>query len=237
MLSGSQHLSPTTRRSTARNVDEPGNARAYVYGAGGHSQVIADVLRDMGYSVTAFVNDYPNREHRAIDTTLPGVRVAALADFEPLDAPLVLGVGNNTERLELARMLGDGPSPLVEWISAIHSSAIIASTVRLGDDNVILHGSIIQANTRIGSHVLINTAASVDHDNVIGDGVHVSPHATLCGHVEVGEGTHIGAAATVIPSIRIGRWCTIGAGAVVTTDIPDHATAVGVPAKVIKIAD
>jgi acetyltransferase-like isoleucine patch superfamily enzyme len=83
--------------------------------------------------------------------------------------------------------------------------------------------------------VLVNTAASIDHDNEIGDYAHISPHATLCGHVKVGEGTHIGAGAVVIPSIRIGKWCTVGAGTVVIRDIPDYATAVGNPAKIIKM--
>jgi acetyltransferase-like isoleucine patch superfamily enzyme len=39
----------------------------------------------------------------------------------------------------------------------------------------------------------------------------------------------------VIPSIRIGKWCTVGAGTVVIRDIPDYATAVGNPAKIIKM--
>ncbi|MEZ5341272.1 MAG: DapH/DapD/GlmU-related protein [Acidimicrobiales bacterium] len=85
----------------------------------------------------------------------------------------------------------------------------------------------------IGRHVLINTGASVDYDNIIGDFAHISPNTTLSGHVEVGEGTHIGAGATVIPSVKIGRWCTIGAGSVVLSDIPDFATAVGVPARIL----
>jgi acetyltransferase-like isoleucine patch superfamily enzyme len=83
--------------------------------------------------------------------------------------------------------------------------------------------------------VSIDTAASIDRDNFIGDFAHVSPHATLCGHVSVGEGTHVGAGATVIQNIQIGKWCSIGAGSVVIRDIPDYATAVGNPARVIKI--
>ena len=132
--------------------------RDSVYGAGGHSQVVADTLADMGYSVSAYINDYPNREHPAVTTTIPGVRIGPLEDFPRLSAPLVLAVGNNRERMELSEML------TVEWISAIHSSAMIASTVELGHDNVILHRSVIQANSQIGSHVLVNTAASIDHD-------------------------------------------------------------------------
>jgi serine acetyltransferase len=47
----------------------------------------------------------------------------------------------------------------------------------------------------------------------------------------------IGTHAAVLPRIRIGRWATVGAGAVVTQDVPDFATVVGVPAKVIRIAE
>ena len=39
--------------------------------------------------------------------------------------------------------------------------------------------------------------------------------------------------ATVLPRCRIGAGCTIGAGAVVIADVPDGATAVGVPASLL----
>jgi len=38
----------------------------------------------------------------------------------------------------------------------------------------------------------------------------------------------------VIPNLKIGKWCTIGAGAVVISDIPDGATVVGNPARIVK---
>lgn len=50
----------------------------------------------------------------------------------------------------------------------------------------------------------------------------------------IGEGVFIGAGARVLGEIIIGDHAKIGANAVVVTDIPDYATAVGVPARVIK---
>lgn len=47
----------------------------------------------------------------------------------------------------------------------------------------------------------------------------------------VKEGASIGANATVVCGTTIGRWALIGAGAVVTTDVPDHALMLGVPAR------
>lgn len=105
----------------------------------------------------------------------------------------------------------------------------------MGEGTVVFHHAVIQASAIIGRHCIVNTSSSTDHDCTLEDFVHISPHATLSGNVMVGEGTHIGAGATVIPGITVGKWCVIGAGAVVTEDIPDYATAVGVPARIIKI--
>ena len=44
----------------------------------------------------------------------------------------------------------------------------------------------------------------------------------------------IGSGACVLGDIVIGNDCKIGANAVVLKDIPDGATAVGVPAKIVK---
>lgn len=73
--------------------------------------------------------------------------------------------------------------------------------------------------------------------SVISDYVHISPNVSLAGNVEVGEGTHIGIGASIIQGIKIVKWCTIGAGAVIIKDVPDCATVVGNPGKIIKIKD
>lgn len=78
-----------------------------------------------------------------------------------------------------------------------------------------------------------NTNASIDHDCHINDFVHISPNATVSGGVTVDEGTHIGAGATIIPSIKIGKWAKIGAGSIIIRDVPNYATVVGNPGRVI----
>jgi sugar O-acyltransferase (sialic acid O-acetyltransferase NeuD family) len=203
----------------------------YLYGAGGHSKVILDILASQQITVQAiFDDDPPNIKNREVEVK-SGIRLLGGQPLGEFDAPFIISVGNNARRAEIARLLN------ARFGKAIHESAIISPKASIGDGTVILHGSIIQAAAQVGEHVLVNTAASIDHDNVIGDFAHISPHATLCGHVKVGEGTHIGAGAVVIPSITIGRWCTIGAGAVVIRDIPDFAVAVGNPARLIKMLD
>jgi len=52
---------------------------------------------------------------------------------------------------------------------------------------------------------------------------------------EIGDNVFIGAGARVLGGIRIGDNAVIGANAVVIHDVPDGATVVGIPAKVIKM--
>ena len=201
----------------------------YLYGAGGHSKVITDILNSLGIEVSGVFDDKPLDAKLKTMAIASGVRVQG-DRFPELDAPLIISVGDNVRRAELDRMLRDN----VTYGRAIHGTTIISAKASIGEGTVILQGAIVQSAAKVGRHVLINTAASIDRDNEIGDYAHISPHATLCGHVKVGEGTHIGAGAVVIPSIRIGKWCTVGAGTVVIRDIPDYATAVGNPARIIK---
>jgi bifunctional UDP-N-acetylglucosamine pyrophosphorylase/glucosamine-1-phosphate N-acetyltransferase len=51
---------------------------------------------------------------------------------------------------------------------------------------------------------------------------------------EIGDGAFIGVDTMLRAPVKVGRRSRTGAGSVVTKDIPDGATAVGVPARVIR---
>jgi sugar O-acyltransferase (sialic acid O-acetyltransferase NeuD family) len=148
----------------------------YLYGAGGHSKVIADILNSLNIEVIGMFDDNPPAAKFKGMEIRDGIRLLG-EGFPELDAPLIISVGNNARRAELAKLIG------ATYGTAIHGSAIISAKATIGVGTVVLQGAIVQAGAQIGDHVLINTAASIDHDNIIGDYAHVSPHATLCGHV------------------------------------------------------
>ncbi|MBC7914743.1 MAG: acetyltransferase [Pyrinomonadaceae bacterium] len=202
----------------------------YLYGSGGHAKVIIEIIKNMGETIDGLFDDNEHIEELNGIEVEKGIRISYSA-FPDLEAPIIICIGNNTERAEIAERLANRFD--VKFGKAIHPTAIVSPSASIAEGAMILHGAIIQAETRIGKHVLVNTAASIDHENLIGDYVHISPHATLCGRVHIGEGTHIGAGAVVLPNIKIGKWCKIGAGTVVIRDIPDFSTAVGNPARIL----
>ena len=196
-----------------------------IYGASGHGKVILEILEsnnDTAISVWDDAEKPPMWEYPVEKPPPPGSLV---------QNKLVISIGVNATRKKVAERL----KGTVVFGTAIHKDAYISKRAVVGEGTVVMAGVRINPDTYIGKHCIINTCASIDHDCVLADYVHISPNATLSGDVQVGEGTHIGVGASIIQGVRIGKWCTIGAGAAVIKDIPDFATAVGCPAKVIKI--
>ena len=51
--------------------------------------------------------------------------------------------------------------------------------------------------------------------------------------IRIGEGCWIASGAIVTGGVSIGKHCIVAAGAIVTRNLPDHAIAAGVPARVV----
>lgn len=52
-------------------------------------------------------------------------------------------------------------------------------------------------------------------------------------HPTLGRGVVVGAGAKVLGAINIGNYAKIGAGSVVVNEVPEHATVVGVPGRIV----
>lgn len=208
--------------------------RVVIVGAGGHAQVVADILlraQDQGEAICpiGYVDD--NSALRG-ETLLDLPVLGTIADLQslPHDAIIVAIGDNHTRRKMFDRLHSQGE----RFAIAKHPAAIVAPNVRFGVGTVVCAGAIINPGSMIGSNVILNTASSVDHHNHIANHVHIAPGAHVGGDVAIGEGTLIGIGATVMPQRRIGAWSVVGAGSLAHRDVPDHVTIVGVPARIIK---
>ena len=132
---------------------------------------------------------------------------------------------------ERAKSLG------LSFANAISPLAHISSFARLGDGVTVFPHAVINTGAVVEIYSILNIGATVSHDTKIGRYSNINPGAHLAGNVTVGEGCYIGMGANVIQGRSIGAWSVVGAGAVVTRDIPPRVTAVGVPAKIVKMRE
>jgi acetyltransferase-like isoleucine patch superfamily enzyme len=142
--------------------------------------------------------------------------------------------------------------------SDVQSQAIGANT-NIWQFCVVLSGARIGENCNVCSHCFIENDVVIGDDVTIKCGVQlwdgirlqnkvfVGPNVTFTNdktprsksypeafeQTTVKEGASIGANATILPGITIGVNAMVGAGAVVTRDVPDRATVVGNPAKIV----
>ena len=109
--------------------------------------------------------------------------------------------------------------------------------IELGDGtNIGFNCEVFSASrVRIGAQVMLAAYCYLiggDHDFSDSSRPVLGQARTSIG-ISVGDGAWLGAGAKVLDGVDIGRNAVIGAGAVVRTTVPDRATAVGVPARIV----
>lgn len=107
------------------------------------------------------------------------------------------------------------------WWSVV-TGADIPLNCKLGGGLLLPHpnGVVIHPDAEIGPNCLLFQQVTIGETDC---GVPI-----LEGHVDVGAG------AKIIGRLRVGKHAKIGANAVVLEDVPEGATAVGVPAKILR---
>ncbi len=88
-----------------------------------------------------------------------------------------------------------------------------------------------------GAGVVIGETAEVGEGTVIYQGVTLGGTGKETGkrHPTIGKNCVISAGAKVLGGITVGDYAKVGAGAVVLKDVPERATVVGVPARIVRI--
>lgn len=108
--------------------------------------------------------------------------------------------------------------------------------------NRILFATVLPPSAQIGRDVVLGyrgLGIVVHRQAVIGDRVNVGPKVTIGGRSgipgapRIEDDALLGSGSQILGPIRIGRGAQVGANAVVLCDVPDGATAVGVPARIL----
>ena len=208
-----------------------------IVGAKGFAKEILQIVSvDMGLKDSDIVffdnvsNDLPKKLYNRFNILKSFDEVKNYL-FKSNDKNFVLGLGNPNHRQNMFEKfvsLGATPKTVIANKAELGSFEVI-----LGDATSVMSGAILTNSIRIGKGCLININATIGHDCVIGDFVELSPNVNISGRCEIGSNSSIGTNAIIIPDVKIGENVIVGAGTVVLKNVPDNATIVGVPGKII----
>jgi lipopolysaccharide O-acetyltransferase len=111
--------------------------------------------------------------------------------------------------------------------------------LEIGDGTTIAGTCVLSAveHVRLGKGVLFARNVYVaDHAHAFEDTSRavLDQGVTDVRPVEICDGAWLGQNVVVCPGVRIGRGAVVGANSVVRDDVPDHAVAVGAPARVVR---
>ncbi|AQW91229.1 transferase [Elizabethkingia anophelis] len=135
-----------------------------LYGNGGHSRVIQDLIVKLGGKVLE-IFDEKNVYNPHI---FP-------------QAKMIICIGNNEIRKKTSLGI------MHEFATLVHPNAILADNIEIGEGTVILANAVLQAGTKIGKHAIINANTTIDHDVVIENFVSIYPNSYIGGEAYITE--------------------------------------------------
>lgn len=189
-----------------------------LFGTGGHAKVVAEIVELQGiHRLVGLVS-----EDGVNGDFIDGLKViASNHNFKQILPShgvqgAIIALGFNKHRVNLAELISDS----LEFVTAIHPSAIVSRHASLGAGTVVMAGAVINPGTSIGAHCIINTSSSIDHDCIVGSYTHICPGVVVAGHVSVGVNCLLGAGSVAIDHISIGDGAMVAAGATVRKDLP-----------------
>ncbi|SFD07439.1 acetyltransferase [Algibacter pectinivorans] len=208
---------------------------AVIIGAGTQGQVYASYLKEDGINIVGFIDD---------DKELIGKKVINIpvlgqykdlfsSEFKNKIQQVYCPIGNNIIRSKyLSTLKKEG----YEIPSFIHKTVSIGPDVSLGEAVYMLAGNIVMPHTTIGNYIMINMDSTIAHHVNMEDGVFMSSGVNVGALINVRQNAYIGMGVTVMTGVKeIGANCLIGAGTVIIKNVPENATMVGNPGRVLKI--
>ncbi len=204
-----------------------------IIGAGGFGREVSWLVERINavssqWNLLGFLDDNNLNQSKNIDNYNVIGKISDISDYP--DAYVVCCVANTAVRKDLVQRVSSN-----RFATLVDPSAIISPTVEIGEGSVICAGTVITVDVKIGCHNIVDINSTVGHDTVLEDFVTLYPSVNVSGNVLVKAGVELGTGTQVIQGLTVGENSIIGAGAVVIRDLPGNCTAVGVPAKVIKI--
>jgi acetyltransferase-like isoleucine patch superfamily enzyme len=191
-----------------------------------------------------------------------GTRVgtgARIQDGAVLGKPVALGPRSSAPRGTVPPLeVGDGAviaagavvaaGARIGRLAFVGDQAHVRERAVVGEEAAIGRGSQVDFEVTVGARVRVQTGCYLAGRSVVEDDVFIAPgvittndrYATRHGADYELEGVllrracRIGGGAVLLPGVNVGEEALVAAGAVVTTDVPERAVVMGVPARRVR---
>lgn len=195
-----------------------------VYGAGGHSKALIELLRALGsYRLVGVIDDGIPAGGSILGVPILG-SVRVLAELFQQGVRLAInavgGIGDVSVRIRIFQRLAEAG---FSCPAVVHPRAYIEPSATLSPGVQVFPHAYLGSDVQLGFGTIANTGAIISHDCTLGNYVNISPGAILAGGVQVDDNALIGMGATLNLMVRIGAGARIGNGATVKTDVPPGA--------------
>lgn len=208
----------------------------FIYGAGGFAREVLWLIRRINeaggnWNVLGFIDDRYPEKTMVGDFKICGGR-SFLTAYEK-KAAVVIAIGDAAAREVIYGEIKKNNKLYFPTLMA--PTVRIGNNIKLGTGCIICEDCILTSDIEIGDFVLINLACTIGHDARLESFVTLFPSVSVSGGVIIGSFSQIGVGARIIEYVKIGEKTIMGAGAVAVKNIAGNCTAVGIPAKIIKI--
>mgnify|MGYP000087988083 CR=1 FL=1 len=206
-----------------------------IYGASGHAKMIADIIhKNNEYNIKGFIDSY-----KSINQNIYGYKI--IGNLDELSKlinehdihGIVIGIGDNSTRQNAYHKISE-IAPALEFIPAIHPTAVLANDIVIPEGTVIMPNVVINANAKIGKFCVLNTKSSLGHDSKMADFSSLASSVIIGGNVQIGLCSAICLSASIIQNVTIGNHTVIGAASLVLKSVGDYKLAFGSPIDTIK---
>lgn len=181
----------------------------------------------------AFVGSYRSfvRGRGKAFSLLAGGSFGAFGRSSVIQPPLRL---SGEQRISVGDGVFIGPGC---WLQVLAPGA--GTALRIGNGTSIVGDCVLSAAESIvvGERVLFARGIYVsDHSHAFDDTTRAVLDQGIAevAPVVIDDGAWLGENVVVCPGVRIGRGAVVGANSVVLDDVPDHAVAVGAPARIVR---
>ncbi len=141
--------------------------KIYIYGKGGHGQVVEDTILQTDNTIE--VNYFDDTLNPYDENTQP-------------EAKVIVAIGNNEIRQQIVNKVKHS------FTTLIHPTAYVSPKATIGEGTVVLANAVIQANAMVGKHCIINANVTIDHDAIIEDYVCTYPASYVAGFAKITKG-------------------------------------------------